>query len=85
MEVPGLTPTLLLSVLGPVLVTDCPPRTEYELATPRPTFVPIAIAGGAMANRARAPLAARARKRRVGGGVLTVRPFVEGPAGRPRG
>jgi hypothetical protein len=75
----------MLKVLGPVLVTDCPPRTEYELATPRPTFVPIANAGGAMVKRARAPLAARARKRGVMGGVLTVRPFVEGPVGRSRG
>jgi hypothetical protein len=42
--VPGLTPRSPPKVLGPVLVTVCPPSTEYVPALPSPTVAPPALA-----------------------------------------
>ncbi len=44
-EVPGLTPTFPVMVLGPVFVTDWPPRTAKLSASPSGTATPIAWAG----------------------------------------
>lgn len=51
MEVPGLTPKSPLSIVGPVFVTDAPPRTEYDSSVPKPTVGPSTAACAAIKPR----------------------------------